>query len=132
MNGDLLPDIFLARSIYPSYVGQPTAYKLELNILSALGVLADLEKGVSFKTQGDVYFEIYSEWGQQRELLKIGEVGYEVTEFDSGEFVGVKPNLRSATFKVKLSPDDPRVTGLKDRPKKENFGIYIGYDTNTK
>ena len=40
MNGDLLPDIFLARSIYPSYVGQPSSNQLELNIQSTLGVLS--------------------------------------------------------------------------------------------
>ena len=137
MNGDLLPDIFLARSIYPSYIGQPDAHRLELNIQSTLGVLSQpipifLEKGVSFKAEGDVYFEIYSEWGPQRHLLKIGTIGHEVTEFDGGEFIGVMPNLRAATFKVRLSPDDPRVAGLKTRPENERVGIYVGYDANTK
>ncbi|MYK23111.1 hypothetical protein F4054_12750 [Candidatus Poribacteria bacterium] len=136
MNGDLLPDIFLARSVYPSYIGRPDAHRLELNIQSTLGVLSQpipifLEKGVSFKAEGDVYFEIYSEWGPQRHLLKIGAVGYEITEFDGGEFIGVMPNLRAATFKVRLSPDDPRVVGLKARPENERFGIYVGYDPNT-
>ena len=136
MNGDLLPDIFLARSIYPSYIAQPDAHRLELNIQSTLGVLSQpipifLEKGVSFKAEGDVYFEIYSEWGPQRHLLKIGAVGYEITEFDGGEFIAVRPNLRAATFKVRLSPDDPRVAGLKARPENERFGIYVGYDPNT-
>ncbi|MYB00618.1 CRTAC1 family protein, partial [Candidatus Poribacteria bacterium] len=136
MNGDLLPDIFLARSIYPSYIGQPDAHRLELNIQSTLGGLSQpipifLEKGVSFKAEGDVYFEIYSEWGPQRHLLKIGAVGHEITAFDGGEFIAVMPNLRAATFKVRLSPDDPRVAGLKARPENERFGIYIGYDSNT-
>ena len=135
MNGDLLPDIFLARSIYPSYVGQPDTHKLELNIQSFLGVLSQpllifTEKGISFKTDGEVYFEIYSEWGPQRSLLKIGEDGYEVTEFDGGVFTGVMPNRTAASFKVKLSPDDPRVSGLKARPEDERFGIYLGYDSN--
>ena len=137
MNGDLLPDIFLARSIYPSYIGQPDAYRLELNIQSTLGVLSQpipifLEKGVSFKVEGDVYFQIYSEWGPQPDLLKIGAVGYEVMEFDGGEFTAVMPNLRAASFKVKLSPDDPRAAGIKARPENEKFGIYLGYDSNSK
>lgn len=70
--------------------------------------------------------------GPQRHLLKIGAVGHEITEFDGGEFIGVMPNLRAATFKVKLSPHDPRVSGLKARPENEKFGIYVGYDSNTK
>ena len=137
VNGDLLPDIFLSRSIYPSYVGQPDARRLELNVQSTLGVVSQpisifLEKGISFKTDGEVYFEIYSEWGPLRNLVKIGAAGYEVTEFDSGEFTGVMPNLRAASFKVKLSPDDPKVLGLRARPENEKFGIYLGYDSNTK
>lgn len=137
LNGDLLPDIFLARSIYPSSVNQPDEHRLELNILSTLGVLSQPlsilnEKGISFKTETEVNFEIYSEWSPQLSLVKIGAAGYEVTEFDGGEFKGVMPNLRSASFKVKLSPDDPRVFGLKARPENERFGIYVGYDPNMK
>ena len=137
MNGDLLPDIFLSRSIYPSYVGQPDARRLELNIQSTLGVFSQplsvfLQKGISFKTDGEVYFEIYSEWGPRRELVKVGAAGYEVTNFDGGKFTEVMPNLRFASFKVKLSPKDPRVSGIKARPENEKFGIYVGYDPNTK
>lgn len=80
MNGDLLPDIFLARSIYPSYIGQPDAHRLELNIQSTLGILSQpipifLEKGVSFKAEGDVYFEIYSEWGHSVTFSRLGQLG---------------------------------------------------------
>ncbi|MCY4567755.1 MAG: FG-GAP-like repeat-containing protein [Candidatus Poribacteria bacterium] len=135
MNGDLLPDIFLARSVYPSHVSQPNARRLELYIQSTLGVLSHplfMEKGVSFKTEGEVYFEIYSEWGPQRNLLRIGEDGHEVAVFDGGEFVRPMPNLKAASFKIRLSPDDPRVLGLKEHPENDRFGIYIGYDPNTK
>ncbi len=137
LNGDLLPDIFLARSIYPSSVIQPDEHSLELNILSTVGVLSQPltffnEKGISFRTETEVNFEIYSEWGPQLSLVKIGAAGYDVTEFDGGEYMGVKPNLRSASFKVKLSPEDPRVIGLKARPENERFGIYVGYDPNEK
>ena len=137
VNGDLLSDIFLSRSIYPSYAGQPDAYRLELNIQSTLGVLSQqlsvfVEKGISFKTDGEVYFEIYSEWGPRQALVKIGAAGHKLTEFNSGEFIGVTPNLRAASFKVKLSPDDRKVFGIKARPESEKFGIYLGYDPNTK
>ena len=127
-NGDLHLDIFLARGLYQSSAGQVDPYKLELNIRTS-GVN---EKGVRFKTEGDVSFQIYSEWGPRLSLVNIGADGHWVTRFEGGEFQGVTPNLRSATFKVTLSPNDPRVAGLKPRPEDANYGIYVGYQPGTK
>lgn len=128
-NGDLRPDIFLARRLYQSYIGQIDSYKLELNIRGDANIN---EKGVSFKTEGDVSFQIYSEWGPRLPLVNIGADGHWVTAFEGGEFQGVTPNLRSATFEVTLSPNDPRVAGLKPRPENANYGIYVGYQPDTK
>ena len=125
-DGDLLSDIFLTRGIYQSYVGQLDSNTLELNLRNV-----ESEKGLSFKTDSDVFFEIYSEWGPRLPLVKIGLAGHEVTEFEGGEFKGVVPELRAATYKVNLSADDARVVGLKARPADENFGIYVGYDPAT-
>ena len=127
-NGDLRPDIFRARGLYQSYAGQISPHKLELNIRTS-GVN---EKGVRFKTEGDVSFQIYSEWGPRLSLVNIGAEGHWVTKFEEGEFQGVTPNLRSATFEVTLSPNDSRVVGLKPRPENANFGIYVGYQPDTK
>ena len=126
-NGDLRPDIFLASGTYWSYAGQIDPYKLELNMRGNPD-----EIGVNFKTEGDVSFQIYSEWGPRLPLVNIGTDGHQVTEFDGGQFKGVTPNLRSATYEVTLSPEDPRVAGLKSRPENANFGIYIGYQPDTK
>ena len=126
-DGDLQPDIFLTRGLYQSYAGQVEPRKLELNIRNNPD-----EKGVSFKTEGDVFFQIYSEWGPRLPLVNIGADGHYVTAFDSGEFQAVTPNLRSAIFKVTLSPDDPRVVGIKPRPEIAQFGIYVGYQPDTK
>ena len=125
-NGDLRLDIFLARGLYQSYAGQIDPHKLGLNIRTS-GVN---EKGVRFKTEGDVSFQIYSEWGPRLSLVNIGAEGHWVTKFEGGEFQGVTPNLRSATFEVTLSPNDSRVVGLKPRPENANFGIYVGYQTH--
>ena len=125
-NGDLQPDIFLTRGNYQSYVGQVTPQKLELNIRNNPN-----EKGISFKTEGDISFEIYSEWGPRLSLLNIGADGHLVRAFEGAEFRGVTPNLRAATFKATLSPDDPRVIGLKPRPEDTQFGIYVGYEPDT-
>ena len=126
-DGDLRPDIFLTRGRYQSYVGQIDPQKLEVNIRNNPN-----EKGVSFKTEGDVSFQIYSEWGPHSSLVNIGADGHRVTAFDGGKFRGVTPNLRAATFEVTLSPGDPRVVGLKPRPENTQFGIYLGYQPDTK
>ena len=126
-NGDLRPDIFLARGSYQSYVGQIEPHKLELNIRNNPN-----EKGISFKTEGDVSFQIYSEWGPRLSLVNIGADGHSVLAFNDAEFQGVTPNLRSATFKVTLSQDDPRVMGLKPRGENTQLGIYIGYQPERK
>ena len=129
-DGNLLPDIFLTRGYEQYHVEQVDSHKLKLYIKNVY--LLQMKSGVSFKTDGDVFFQIYSEWGPQLSLVKIGEAGHNITEFKGGEFKGVTPNLRSASFKVNLSPSDPRVAGLKEHPEGEKFGIYIGYEPGTK
>ena len=126
-NGDLKPDIFLASGAYRSYAGQINPYKLELNMRGNPD-----EIGVNFKTEGEVSFQIYSEWGPRLSLVNIGTDGHYVTKFDGGRFQGVTPNLRSATYEVTLSPEDPRVIGLKPRPENADYGIYLGYQQDTK
>jgi len=126
-NGDLLSDFFLARGVYQSYAQQIDPWQLELNIRNNPS-----EKGVSFKTEGDVFFQIYSEWGPMSNLVNIGADGHRVTAFDDGKFQGVIPTRRSAIFEVTLSPDDPRVSGLKPHLENARFGIYVGYQPDTK
>ena len=128
-DGDLRPDIFLAQNIYQSHVRQVDPQKLELNIRNIVNVD---EKGVSFKTDGDVSLQVYSEWGPRLPLVNIGADGHRVTAFDGGKFQGVVPNLRSASFEVTLSPDDPKTIGLKPRPEGAQYGVYIGYQPDTK
>ena len=125
-NGDLLPDFFFARGVYQAYAEQVDPLKLKLDIRNN-----PTEKGISFRTEGDVFFRIYSEWAPRLPLVNIGSDAHQVTEFDTGKFQGVNPNLRSATFEVTLSPDDPRVIGLKPRPVNPVYGIYIGYQPDT-
>ncbi|MCY3742933.1 MAG: FG-GAP-like repeat-containing protein [Candidatus Poribacteria bacterium] len=126
-NGDLLPDFFVARVVYQSHATQIDPWKLELNMRNN-----PTEKGVSFKTEGDVSFQVYSEWGPRLPLVVIGADGHPVTAFDGGEFQAVIPTRRSAIFEVTLSPDDPRVIGLKPRATFPKYGIYVGYQPDTK
>ena len=126
-DGDLQPDIFLARGLYQSYAAQIDTHKLELNLRGNPD-----EIGVSFKTEGEVSFQIYSEWGPRVNLVAVGTDGHLVTEFDDGKFQSVTRAIRSATYEVTLSPDDPRVTGLKPRPENAQYGVYVGYQPDTK
>ena len=126
-NGDMRPDFFFAKGVYQSYAEQVDPWKLRLDIRNN-----PTQKGVSFKTEGDVSFQIYSEWAPRLPLVNIGTVGHRVTAFDGGEFRGVVPDLRSATFEVTLSPDDPRVVGLKSHPENVRYAIYVGYQPDTK
>ena len=124
-NGDLRSDAFLVRGVYNSYVEQVDADTLRLNIRNNRG-----EKGISFKADGDVRFEIYSVWEPRPSLISIGSDGHRLTEFD-GEFMGADPVRNAGTFKFTLSPKDPKVLGLQERPEFDLFGIYIGYDPVT-
>ena len=125
-NGDLTLDSFLGRGGSNSYIDTLNPQRLKISIFANMQ-----EKGVSFKAEGDVHFEIYSVWATWLSHLLIGAEGHQLTEFD-GEFIGTDPIRNAASFKFVLSPDDPRVTGLKNRPEFENKRIYVGYDPVTK
>ena len=126
-NGDLRLDFFLARGVYKSDVNQIDPWNLKMHIRNN-----PTEKAVSFKTEGDVHFKIYSEWGPRPPLVIIGARGRTVTAFEGSKFQGVTPDLRSATFEVTLSPDDPRVIGLKPHTTPPKYGIHVGYQPDTK
>ena len=125
-NGDLSSDVFLARGNYRSYIATPDSQRIQISILANME-----EKGVSFKTSGDAFFQIYSVWATRLSQVFIGAGGHRLTAFD-GEFIGTDPVRNAAAFKFALSPHDPRVMGLKNRPAVENYGIYVGYDAGTK
>ena len=125
-NGDLSSDVFLARGNYRSYIATPEPQRIQVSILANME-----EKGISFKTEGDAFFQIYSVWATRLSQVFIGAGGHRLTEFD-GEFIGVDPVRNAASFKFVLSPEDPRSIGLKNRPAVENYGIYVGYDAGTK
>ena len=126
-DGDLYPDIFVARNAYSSYINFSNPYLLKL----ALQIYAE-EKGVSFKTAGTVHVEIHSVWMSDRENLRIGEAGYDLRTF-GGEFIETDPDRNVNTFSVILSADDPRVIGLSEpQPDAEGRSTgSIGYDPET-
>ena len=125
-NGDLRPDVFLARDIYRSYINTIDERTLKLYIRNNQG-----ETGMRFSTDAEVYFEIFSVWEPRLSLVSIGEHGHDIEAFD-GAFVGADSDRNVASFRFQLSPEDPRVIGLKRRPAVDLFGIYVGYDPDRK
>ena len=88
------------------------------------------EKGLSFRTDGVVKFEIHSDWASQLKHLVIGKDAHNVYAFD-GEYIPTNRQRNVSSFTIVLDPSDPRVSGLADRPKNENWRTYVGYDTDT-
>ena len=125
-NGDLRPDVFLARDVYRSHINIIDERTLKLYIRNNQG-----ETGMRFRADAEVSFEIFSVWEPRLSLVSIGEQGHDVEAFD-GAFVGADPDRNVASFRFQLSPEDPRVIGLKRRPAVDLFGIYVGYDPDMK
>ena len=124
-NGDLLPDFFLARGLYPSFANQVDPRNIEIYISNSTN------KGFSFISEGEVTFRFYSEWWPRSSLLNIGADGYQMTEFVGATYQGVTIKRRSAIYEIKLSPDDPRIIGLTSRPERNRYGISIGFQPDT-
>jgi len=104
-NGDLLPDIFLARKeVVRTVIVQDELYKIK-----AHHVIRGEEIGFNFKNQGNVSFEIYPLSPPEVKIF----VGSKGIEFEENKFT--------------LSSDDSVVLGIFDDIGR-NSGIYIGYD----
>lgn len=125
-NGDLLPDLFVARGIYRSFIDTDTPKQIKIQMQTSRG-----EKGLRFKTEGDVRFEIHSVWATRLHQLSIGSDGYTLTEFE-GQHIPTDSIRNVSSFIFVLSPEDPRIAGLKPRPEFENYGMYVGYNPEQK
>ncbi len=120
-SGDLLTDAFLTRGVARNYIDTRDEHRIRAYIQVNTG-----EKGFSFKTDGEVRFEIHSVWATRLHHLSIGEAGHELTAFD-GEFFPNDRVRNVSSFIFVLNPEDPRVVGLKPRPENELWGMYVGY-----
>ena len=120
-NGDLFTDAFLTRGLTRNYIDTQDIHQIRAYIQVNTG-----EKGLSFKANGEVRFEIHSVWATRLQHLSIGEAGYKLTAFD-GEFIPNDPVRNVSSFIFVLDPDDPKVAGLKPRLKDKLWGMYVGY-----
>ena len=124
-NGDLFTDAFLARGVTRNYIDTRNEHQIRAYIQVNVG-----EKGFSFKTDGEVRFEIHSVWATHLHHLSIGEAGHSLTAFD-GEFTPNDRVRNVASFVFVLNPNDPRVVGLKQQTTDERWGMYLGYDPSS-
>ena len=125
VNGDLRTDAFLTREFSSNYIDTENEHQIRARVQVNIG-----EKGFSFKTNGEVRFEIHTVWATRLHHLSIGEAGHRLTAFD-GEFIPNDPCCNVASFIFVLNPDDPRVAGLKPRSTDERWGMYLGYDPSS-
>ena len=137
-NGDLLPDGFLVRGVNRPFIDTSEAekirpsneppsqesypYRIRVYVIVNKG-----EKGLSFKTDGVVKFEIHSDWASLLRHVVIGKDAHNVYAFD-GDYIPIDRQRNVSSFTALLDPSDPRVLGLADRPEKENWRTYVGYD----
>ena len=148
VDGDLRTDTFLVREFSSNYIDTENERQIRARIQVNVG-----EKGFSFKTNGAVRFEIHTVWATRLHHLSIGEDGHQLTAFNgetipndpnqtvdlcagcegfNSEFIPNDPTRNVASFLFTLTPDDPRVFGLKQRSTNERWGMYLGYDPNSK
>ncbi|MXY99299.1 T9SS type A sorting domain-containing protein, partial [Candidatus Poribacteria bacterium] len=125
VNGDLRTDVFLTREFSGNYIDTQNEHQIRARVQVNIG-----EKGFSFKTNGEVRFEIHTVWATRLHHLSIGKAGHRLTAFD-GEFIPNDPVRNVASFLFVLNPDDPRVAELKPRSTNELWGMYLGYDPNS-
>jgi len=108
-NGDLLSDAFLVRQTEAS-----EAIQTDTNIISASIIIRGEEKGFTFRADGVVQFQIEPPWEVALSDIYIGSSG-------------VNPLER--VFSV--SSADSNTAGLLAHSPGIDFGVYIGYDTQT-
>ncbi len=141
-NGDLITDLFIVRGVFRPFIDTTEAetmhnlhethsteqypYSIKVYVITNGG-----EKGVSFKTDGLVKFEIHSDWASQLKHLAIGRKAHDVFAFD-GEYIPTDRQRNVSSFTIVLDPTDPRVHGLANRPKDEKWRTYIGYDIDSR
>lgn len=107
-NGDLKPDIYLARHQVSSTVQQTNANKFNASLLSL-----NSEHGVTFKTSGDLILSLFTKVFSTNDIY-IGSAG-------------LHPNRKAFT----LDPENAANHGIFEHTPGVDRGIYLGYDPDT-
>ena len=130
-NGDLLPDLYLARPGGGDQTVQVTSTKV------AAGIFTDdcgCEKGIRFTTDGNVtiLFSLKARYADYP--IRIGSSGLSPGEFpsyispDDPRIWGFWPRV---PVYLELSPDDPRVSGIYPHEPGADDSVYIGFDADS-
>jgi len=108
LDGNQLPDVFAVREKQ----GSAELLQPDPNQINASLYVKGNEKSFRFKTNGNVEFQIYPYWRIDSDHMFIGESG-----------------VNPAHWKFSISPSD--ATGQYPHAAGIDFGVYIGYDTET-
>lgn len=117
-NGDLHSDVFLTRN---KSSRASSIFQADANVALANLLTNGKEVGVSFQTNGNVFFD-----------FRTSPVTKVPVEFDPSQiFIG--SNGRHPTnLGFSLSPNDLTTRGIKPHTPGSSFGLYIGYDPVSK
>ena len=124
-NGDLLPDLFIARrGLSNSGVFAVDAQNLNLR----LEVLEN-QQGITFQTEGLVTIDLFT-FGFGLEEIDPEDIFLGASGFNSTEFVAPigRGNSNATRLQITLDPEDPQVAGMADFIPGKDEGLYIGYD----
>ncbi|WP_176371577.1 PKD domain-containing protein [Desulfosediminicola flagellatus] len=129
-NGDLLPDLYLARSGDEEEAEQVTSTKLAANIV---GKTCGCEKGITFKSDGNVTILFSIPIESAGHPFFIGSSGLSPEAFpsyispDDPRIWGFSPRI---PLYLELDPNDPRVSGIPPHEPGVDVGVYIGFDAD--
>ena len=108
-DGDLRPDIYFGQNGIESDAGQQSDTIVKMAVVSRVN--ESIEKGISFKTSGDIRFTLGPQpFGRQRMFIGAS---------------GTNPNSGKA---FTLSSDDSAVVGMPSYTPGTDRGVFIGFD----
>ena len=111
LDGDLDNDMFMVRGEIPYGFAQIDDFTVEARLIP---VYDNVERGISFKTTGDVSIGVWPVWDWTVNKIFIGSSG-----------------MHPAALQFTLSPTDPNVIGIYDHVPASDTNLYIGYDPGT-
>ncbi|MBM9514817.1 FG-GAP-like repeat-containing protein [Desulfogranum marinum] len=129
-NGDLRPDLYLARAGGDEQAAQVTDFRLAANILNSR---CGCEKGITFKSEGTLEILFSLPLRSADHPFYIGSQGLSPDDFpsyiapDDERIWGMWPRI---PVYLELNPDDPKVQGNYPHEPGVDVGVYIGFDAD--
>ncbi|MEM7758871.1 MAG: CRTAC1 family protein [Cyanobacteria bacterium P01_A01_bin.40] len=127
-NGDLLPDFYLTRNSRGN-----SAFTISSSDSSLLNLNLDAKteaKGISFETEGEIVIDLwlfgFTSGAISPEQIFIGASAVNPQDLKTPS---AKAGGKITELQLTLNSENPQVEGLASSLKKEDEGLYIGYDS---